>query len=65
MSFAEMDPREVAKAQVKGTAPEVAPTAPAEPPPAVPPPSLLDARRRQAARVREATVARWLRRLSA
>ncbi len=63
MAPADMDPREVAKAQVKALAPDTAPTAPAPPGPAAPP-SMLDARRRQAARVREATVARWLRRLS-
>jgi hypothetical protein len=64
MALADMDPREVAKAQVKALAPAPAPPTPAEPVPAAPP-SLLAARQRQAARVREATVARWLRRLSA
>jgi hypothetical protein len=63
MALADMDPREVAKAQVKALAPDTAPTAPDEPVRGAPP-SLLDAQRRQAARVREATVARWLRRLS-
>ncbi len=64
MALADMDPREVAKAQVKAALPDQAPVTPVDPaPPGLP--SLQDAQRRQAARVREATVARWLRRLSA
>ncbi len=63
MALADIDPREVAKAEVKALAPDTAAAAPEEPVPAAPP-SVIDAQRRQAARVREATVARWLRRLS-
>ncbi len=65
MALADMDPREVAKAQVKALAQDPAPEPPAVAPVDTAMPSLQDARRRQAARVREATVARWLRRLSA
>jgi hypothetical protein len=68
MAIADMDPREVAKGQAKTAAQLLAAgtagAARAVTPGAEIPPSARDAQNRQAARARQAVVARWLRQLN-